>query len=278
MVELDRFALNRILCPRLSLENFLGLTADLGLSKVELRNDLPGGRIIDDLSPQQVVELCRRYGIRIITINALQQFNLASLRPRLIDELRELIRTARSIDCPAVVLCPNNDTADNRSAAQIRSETVSALKAFAPLLSDHGITGLVEPLGFPESSLNSVVAAKEMIEESGHTEYRIVHDTFHHRLGPDTEQSLEKTYDVAYTGLVHLSGVEAGVSPQQYRDAHRGLVGPGDRLGSRKQVELLLRLGYSGDFSFEPFSEDVQDLTEDELKKALETSLQYLGE
>jgi len=97
----------------------------------------------------------------------------------------------------------------------------------------------------------------ELIEEAGYTNYRIVHDTFHHRLGPDTEETLEQRYDIAYTGLVHVSGVEAEMPPEQYRDGHRGLVGLEDKLDSRGQIELLLRLGYCGEISCKPFSEDV---------------------
>lgn len=276
MIDLTRFALNRILCPGLELEEFFRLTADLQLGKVELRNDLPGGRILDELPPEGVVDLCNQYGIQIITINALQKFNVASLRSQLIDELRELIRVARSIRCPALVLCPNNDVTDSRAANQIRTDTVAALKAFAPIFTDSGITGLVEPLGFRESSLDSVTAAMEMIEESGHLNYRIVHDTFHHRLGPDTEEILELKYDIAYTGLVHVSGVESEMPPEQYRDGERGLVGAADKLDSRGQIELLLRLGYSKDISYEPFSEKVQHLSVNELKRDLGASLRYL--
>jgi 2-keto-myo-inositol isomerase len=116
----------------------------------------------------------------------------------------------------------------------------------------------------------------EMIEESGYGGYRIVHDTFHYKLGRDTEEILARRYDISYTGLVHVSGVEAEVPVGQYRDAHRGLVGPDDRLGSREQVRSLIRLGYSGDISFEPFSEAVQNLPKEELGKKLAASVKLL--
>ena len=46
-----------------------------GLSKVELRNDMPGGSVTDDLSTDQLRALTDRYHIDIITINALYPFN-----------------------------------------------------------------------------------------------------------------------------------------------------------------------------------------------------------
>ena len=47
MIERSRIGLNRVIYPRLNLANFFKFTADLGVSKVELRNDLPGKGIID---------------------------------------------------------------------------------------------------------------------------------------------------------------------------------------------------------------------------------------
>src|SRR5271157_3105939 len=78
MIERKRFALNRIACPSLSLEDFFKFTADLGLAKVEIRNDLPGGAVIDGMPPAKAAELAQRHGIGVLSINALQKFNLKS--------------------------------------------------------------------------------------------------------------------------------------------------------------------------------------------------------
>lgn len=46
------------------------------MNAVELRNDLPGGAVLDGLSASRVRALAEAYGIRILTINAIQRFNL----------------------------------------------------------------------------------------------------------------------------------------------------------------------------------------------------------
>ena len=46
-----------------------------GLSKIELRNDMPSGKVTDDLSDAQLNALAAQYGIEIVTINALGMFN-----------------------------------------------------------------------------------------------------------------------------------------------------------------------------------------------------------
>jgi 2-keto-myo-inositol isomerase len=80
-----------------------------------------------------------------------------------------------------------------------------------------------------------------------------VHDTFHHHLAGEAA-----TFP-GLTGLVHVSGVaEPDLATDAMRDAHRGLVGPGDRLGNLAQVRGLLAGGYRGYLSFEPFAAEVQ--------------------
>jgi 2-keto-myo-inositol isomerase len=61
------------------------------------------------------------------------------------------------------------------------------------------------------------------------------------------------------------------------RDAHRVLPTPKDRLGGRSQLEILEFRGYAGPISFEPFSPEIQTLSEDRLKAALVESMHFLG-
>jgi len=276
MIEPGRFALNRITIPSLGLEDFFRFSADLGLAKVELRNDLNGRDIVDGLPPSKAAALAERHGVRIITINALQKFNLKAVRAKAAEELEKLLDLAASIRCPAIVLCPNNDTKDSRDAVTRVAETVEALKAFGPLFMKRGMQGFVEPLGFPESSLSSVRVAMDAARSSGFTCYRIVYDTFHHFLGPDTETDIGSLYDVSRTGLIHVSGVESGIAKEKYRDEHRVLPNAGDRTFSKEQIERHVALGYAGDISFEPFSAAVQSMTKKEMAAAVKRSLEYL--
>lgn len=276
MIAIDRFALSRITSPALGLEDFFRLSADLGLSKVELRNDIRGRDVIDGLPPSKAAALAERHGIQIITINALQKFNLKAVRARAMEELEQLLDLAAAIRCPAIVLCPNNDTGDSRDARARVGETVEALRAFGPSFMKRGMKGYVEPLGFPESSLASLVVAMEAARSSGFTCYRALYDTFHHFLGPDTEKDIGSVYDVASTGLIHVSGVESAIAKEKYRDEHRVLPSPTDRTFSRDQIERHVALGYDGDISLEPFSPAVQAMPLKDLAAAVKQSIEYL--
>jgi 2-keto-myo-inositol isomerase len=276
MVSKSNISLNRILFPAASLEAFFKLCADIGLYKIELRNDLEGIGIIDPYSPQQVKRLCEKYGIKILTINALQKFNLGAVLPKVLEELKQLIRLSVAIDCAAIVLVPNNDINDKRRSGAILKETVAALKAFGPLFEDSGIWGYIEPLGFEECSLRSKVTALHAIQESGYRNYKIVHDTFHHYLGPDTDETLKHNYDIACTGLVHVSGVESKIPSNKYKDDHRILITNRDCLRNREQLTLLSNLGYTGDISFEPFAREVQGMEIEALKAAINQSIDFI--
>lgn len=276
MIRRSKISLNRILFPVASLEDFFKIISDMGLNKVELRNDLPQIGIIDPYSPEQVKGLSEKYDIQILTINALQKFNLGAVLPKVLEELKELIKLAVSIDCGAIVLVPNNDVDDKRGSEVMMKETVTALKAFGPLLEDSGILGYVEPLGFKQCSLRSKVTAIKAIQESGCRNYKIVHDTFHHHLGPDTNDIFKTNYNIFYTGLVHVSGVESDLPAHQYKDDHRVLISDRDHLKNLEQLELLLKLGYNGDISFEPFATEVQTMDIEALKAAIHQSIDFM--
>ena len=128
-----------------------------------------------------------------MTINALQKFNLASARPKAKAELATLLATCVEIDCPAIVLCPNNDAADSRPPAARFQETVDSLREFGPMFEKAGVLGFVEPLGFGISSLASLDVAIDAIKASGFSCYRVLVDTFHHYIGPDGLESLKKS-------------------------------------------------------------------------------------
>jgi 2-keto-myo-inositol isomerase len=285
MLTKKRFALNRIISPSMGFAEFVQFTAGLGLSQIEIRNDLPGKpeveAIVDGLKPSEVLSIIRGEGVRIISINALQKFNLPSRRKDRLEELKKLLELSAAVDCGAVVLCPNNEQDDTRPPKQQYRDTVDALAEYGPLFAEYNIAGFVEALGFGISSLASLPAAVEAIKASGYGCYRVLLDSFHHYIGPDDTSmfgmdGLGASYEIPYTGLVHISGVENDIPVDQFLDAHRVLIGSGDRMGNKALVRRLDNSGYLGTFSFEPFGKAVQDLPPGELASGIATCLKYL--
>ncbi|MNR16521.1 Xylose isomerase-like TIM barrel [compost metagenome] len=182
----------------------------------------------------------------------------------------KLAAYARDCGAEALVMCPLNSWEDKRSASERYRDLVGALKQLRPILDDHGITGLVEPLGFEECSLRRKSdAVKAIFDAAGERHYQLVHDTFHHHL------SGEDIFYPELTGLVHISGVESTeLADNQMRDGHRVLVGDADRLGNLRQLAILLQRGYDGVVSFEPFAAEIMEASDSEA--LLRSSMDYI--
>lgn len=264
-----RFCVNRKIAPSLSIPQFFKLVSQLGIHNVELRNDMPGGHVTDDLSGDEVKALARESGIRIVTINALYPFN--QLNEEVLQRARQLLSDAQAVGAESLVLCPLNDGTPISAA-----DTISALKTLAPLFADAGIQGLVEPLGFPQSSLRSATQAQTLIREAG-VPFRLLIDTFHHHLFEDAEQTFEQEIDIQQIGLVHLSGVTDPRPVSELTDEERIMLSADDRLRSKQQVERLEKMGYTGLYAFEPFSSEMNSWQEADITREIRNSIQLLN-
>ncbi|HCX80931.1 MAG: xylose isomerase [Curvibacter sp. RIFCSPHIGHO2_12_FULL_63_18] len=258
-----RFSLSHILAPRQSPAEFFAMARALGVTDVEIRNDTPN--VVGTLAPADVKAAAATAGVNLLSINALYPFNVWNDERRA--QTEKLADYAAASGAKALVMCPLND-----GTPVSQADVVTALKAIKPILESRGITGLVEPLGFPVSSLRRKADAIAAIKEAGGEGlFKLVHDTFHHHLASETEFFPE------WTGLVHISGVvDADVSVDKMLDAHRVLVDKRDRLGNIPQIRALQAAGYKGPFSFEPFATEVQELADPQA--ALADSIGWIRE
>lgn len=257
-----RFAINHITAPNLSLDAFFSTARRLGLTEVEIRNDLPD--VVNTMNPADVKAAAEKAGVEIVSINALYPFNVWS--GDLPAKALALADYAAASGAKALVMCPLND-----GTKVSFDDLVAALSGMKPILQERGLTGLVEPLGFPISSLRTKAEALRAIDAAGGGDvYRLVHDTFHHHLAGET------AFFPSRTGLVHISGVvDPAVAVDDMLDAHRVLVDGADRLENVAQIKALIAAGFDGPFSFEPFAEEVHALTDPEA--AVRESIAYVS-
>ena len=257
-----RFAINHISAPNLSLTDFFAMCRRLGVHQVEIRNDIPD--VLASMTPHAVRAEAQAQGITILSINALYPFNVWS--GDLPDRAQRMADYAAECGAQALVMCPLND-----GTKVPHSAVVTALDAMTPILRDRGLTGLVEPLGFPISSLRTkaeALAAMTEADENG--VFKLMHDTFHHHLAGEQQLFPHRTT------LVHISGVtDPAVAVDDMLDAHRVLVDAADRLGNIAQIKALLAGGYEGPFSFEPFAEQVHAAKDPEA--ALRHSMEHIS-
>jgi len=264
-MKIYTFALNRIIAPQLGILEFIALAKSANFQAVELRNDMKGKTVTDGLIPLQVEQAASAASVHIATINALQRFNEKPKTHK--KELEALLKVGKALGCEAIVLCPVNGIAEDEDRSQWHDQCVEALITYADLFGEYGLRGYVEPLGFAVSSLRTKEEALRAIKESGKgSQYKLVHDTFHHYLSGETG------FYPKETGLVHISAVVGQKPIASIHDGDRVLLSPSDILSSQAQVRTLIQGGYTGYLSFEPFSREVQTASTTSLLKQLDDS------
>lgn len=282
-INKSRMGLNRKIMPKQSIESFFKLSNSMGINKVELRNDLRDDSsteaIIDNLSTDEINQLRDKYNIDVITINAIQFFNNPTKVKDNLKQLEELCKISNEIGNESIIFVPEVNREDTRSEAEKLSDGSSALKEYAEILDKYNITGLVEPLGFEASTLRYPWQAAQIIEDANvSSSFKITIDTFHFYLAHLTEVEFKEKMDIEQVGLVHLSGVEPINELRELTDNDRVLVTDNDIMQNLEQIELFEKMGYKGDYSFEPFAPEFGLNSDEEIELLLEKTLSIINQ
>lgn len=260
-------ALNHMTVPNLGYEAFLDLAKSLGCVGVEVRNDIDQP-LFGGLDPAVAGELAQSKGLRLVGLSQVYPFNAWGDAVR--QEVAALIALAKGAGAETISLIPRNDgqgTGNGERQANLRV----ALREVLPMLQEANMVALIEPLGFPISSLRSKEETINAIEDlGGRDHFKLVHDTFHHTLAGGGALFPE------YTGIVHISGVtDPSLSVEQMLDEHRVLVDAEDRLGNIDQIAALLAAGYDGAISYECFAPETQMMKNPETQ--LRNSFEFIA-
>ena len=247
-------ALNHMTVARMSFRQLVDAAAALGCIGIEVRNDLPQP-LFDGMDPAAAAELVQSKGLRILALAEVKRFNDWSADKSA--EALALMQIAVACGAEAVSLIPRNDNLGLGNGERQGNLRV-ALRDLKPMLEDHGLIGLVEPLGFEICALRYKSEAVDAIEALGAKgRFKLVHDTFHHTLahgGPIFPD---------HTGIIHISGVtDPALGVDEMGDQHRVLVDAADRLGNIAQIRALQAAGYSGPISFEAFAPQTHALAD----------------
>jgi 2-keto-myo-inositol isomerase len=240
--------------PRCSARDLLDMAVKLGCTGVELRNDL-GKPLFDGEDATAFGTAAKQAGLRIFALAEVKAFNANPADKR--DAATALIKTAAACGAEGVALIPLVSE-DAVPRAEQRDALRAALDVLQPVLEAYQMVGLIEPLGFAQSSLrhkDDVVAVLDAMDRPDC--FAMIHDTFHHHLAGDT------TIYPELTAIVHISGViDPQPSTDQMTDAHRVFVDRADRLGNIAQLRSFQAAGFAGPASFEAFAPAIHDMTD----------------
>ena len=248
------FSVNHMTMANASYQELLDVASGLSCVGVELRTDL-AGELFSGSSAKAAAISAQSKGLRILALSEVKAFN--DLSNEKLEQAESLMKIARDCGAEAISLIPRNDGQFTEKTVR-KTHLMQALVALEPLLHSYNLIGMIEPLGFEESSLRYKSDVVDVIESLNVTgRFKIVHDTFHHHL------SGEDAFYPAHTGIVHISGVvDSSLERHQMQDAHRVLVDESDCLHNMEQIKALLAGGYAGPFSYEAFSPEVHTFTD----------------
>lgn len=276
-VELSRFGLNRKAIPGRSLDEFFSFVQSLGIHDIELRNDMTDSNnastIIDNGNVEDFKKLHDKYQMNILTFNAISLFNKPEKLQDNLKLLEEMCQLSNQIGNDAIIFCPDVDGNDKRTVTEKLDDAVHNLREYGKVLNKYHLNGLIEPLGFKDSTLRYPWEALRIIDYSGLTNFKIVVDTFHFYLAHITAEEFKNKVDIDKVGLVHLSGIDPIHEIREVQDQDRLFVSNEDILQNVEQVQLFEKLGYQGKYSFEAFSDSLINYSDQELSSAFKESV-----
>ena len=259
------FALNQIIFPDLPFKDFLTFSKRLNIKAIEIRNDIKTN-LIKENDPIEIKSICEDNDINILSINALQKFNIWNKDRE--NEFISLCKYADKANINAIVLVPVNDGSIKSQKEQIQLLEHSLIN-INKIINNFNVIALVEPLGFNQSSLRFKSLTANVIKSLQSNKFKIIHDTFHHALAK------EKEFFPSLTGLVHFSGVSNMYKNIELHDDHRSIIDKNDILQNINQIQKISNSNYKGYFSFEPFSNTL--IKDKNILKIVKNSFNYIS-
>jgi len=245
------FGLNGATTGPVDLLTYLRAAREAGYAVLEVRDTKVRGYVDTGGRLEWFRSAAEEAGIRVATVNALEHSThvTGTEREALLDRCRTFCEYARALGAPYVIAVPSfhHEITDRGASAEVAAE---ALRAMADVAVDYGIGIGFEFLGFEDCSVNTLGAARAIVERAARPNVGIVIDAFHYYAGGSTPEMLQDL-DPARLYIVHLDDAEARPRPQ-LRDAHRLLPGDGV-IPLRDLVQRIERLGYRGPWSIELF-------------------------
>ena len=276
MLELNDFCINRCCAGGLSLPDFVKLANDVGVHNIELRTDIHhGSNFLDDLSIAEFNNLQRNYDVHVANISA--EFNLddrSDLNTKL-KGVSELAEIAQKIGADHILFTPIRNADDIRTDEQKFDDLVHNIRIYSDILGTVGVNGLVEPLGFGDSSLRFPWVAQKVLQEADAKNFKLIADTFHYYKAEVTKKDFDEKVDVNRVGLIHLSSITSKKSPEEADDADRYFISTNeeDVMNSIEQANWFKESNYFGLYSFEPCAPEINNWSYDKCKQEISDSI-----
>ena len=260
-----------------SLENKLQAMREAGFSQVMLKaNDIVGHAGGVDAAVRAV----QASGLRVTGFQVLRDFEGLSghLHAYKVDIAKAMLEMAHALGAPLLLACSST----SQHATQDLDAIARDLRKLAMLAVPLGIKIAYEGLSWGRT-INEYTTAWEVICRADAPNLGIGIDSFH-AFATNTPLDGLDMLDVRKIFLVQLSDFmwqETRTVEERISTARTFRVFPGEGVHSTQVADLVLRLaalGYRGDYSFEVFNDDYQQMPLPLVAQRARASARWLGE
>jgi 4-hydroxyphenylpyruvate dioxygenase len=260
-----------------SLENKLQAMRDAGFSQVMLKaNDIVGHAGGVDAAVRAV----QASGLRVTGFQVLRDFEGLSghLHSYKVDIAKAMLEMAHALGAPLLLACSST----SQHATQDLDAIARDLRKLAMLAVPLGIKVAYEGLSWGRT-INEYTTAWDVICRADAPNLGIGIDSFHAFATNTPLDGLDRL-DVRKIFLVQLSDFmwqETRTVEERISTARTFRVFPGEGVHSAQVADLVMRLaalGYRGDYSFEVFNDDYQQMPLPMVAQRARASARWLGE
>jgi sugar phosphate isomerase/epimerase len=274
------------------------MTSDFGMDTITLSGSLPAKlRAMRDAGFTQVmlkagdltghpegvddaVRVVKQSGLRVTGFQVLRDFEglAGHLHDYKVDIAKSMLEMARAVGAPLLLACSSTSS----HATQDVDALADDLRKLAMLAVPLGIRIAYEGLSWGRT-INEFTTAWEVVSRADAPNLGLGIDSFH-ILAAKTPLSELDTLDADKIFLVQLADFmwhEVRSFEERIATARHFRVFPGEGVHSAQVAELVLRLdalGYRGDYSFEVFNDDYQQIPPDVVAARARRSALWLGE
>jgi len=260
-----------------SLDAKLAAMREAGFTQVMLKaGDIvghPGG--VD-----AAVVVVRASGLRVTGFQVLRDFEGLSghLHDYKVDIAKGMLEMARAVGAPLLLACSSTSQHASADPELIARD----LRKLAMLAVPMGIKVAYEGLSWGRT-INEFTSAWEVVQRADAPNLGLGFDSYH-ALATQTALDDLKLVDPRKIFLVQLADFmwqDVRTVEERISTARTFRVFPGEGVHSRQVAELVLRLdamGYRGDYSFEVFNDDYQQLPLPTVAARARASAEWLGE
>jgi len=260
-----------------SLPAKLAAMRDAGFTQVMLKaSDLTGhAEGVED-----AVRVVKASGLRVTGFQVLRDFEGLSghLHDYKVDIAKAMLEMARAVGAPLLLACSSTST----HATQDLDALARDLRKLAMLAVPLRLKIAYEGLSWGRT-INEFTTAWEVVNRADAPNLGLGIDSFHIVAAKTPLDALDEV-DPAKIFLVQLADFmwqEARSFEERMTTARHFRVFPGEGVHSEQVAELVLRLdalGYGGDYSFEVFNDDYQQIPPGAVAERARASALWLGE